>query len=80
MEAEPELSIIRRMAKSYRASFLKRDKLWVAWSEDVPGALTQGRTLTEAKANLRDAIRLMLEPVDLENAPKGKLVRDRIRT
>jgi predicted RNase H-like HicB family nuclease len=67
------------MPKSYRATFLKRDKWWVAWSEDVPGALTQGRTLTEAKANLRDAIRLMLEPVDFHALPKGKLIKDRIR-
>ena len=47
------------MAKSHRATFLKRKKWWVGWSEDVPGALTQGKTLTQAKANLRDAIRLM---------------------
>ena len=67
------------MAKCYGATFLKREKTWVAWSEDVPGALTQGPTLTEAKANLRDAIRLMLEPVDLDHLPKGKLVKDRIR-
>ncbi len=52
------------MPKSYRATFLKRKNWWVAWSEDVPGALTQGRTLSQARANLRDAIRLMLEPVD----------------
>ncbi len=67
------------MAKSYRATFLKRDKWWVAWSEDVPGALTQGRTLLEAKSNLRDAIRLMLEPIDLRGLPKMKVVNDRIR-
>jgi len=58
---------------------LKRDKWWVAWSEDVPGALTQGQTLAKAKANLRDAIRLMLEPVDLDDLPKVKVVKDRIR-
>lgn len=52
------------MSKSYRATFLKRAKWWVGWSEDVPGALTQGRTLAEARSNLRDAIRLMLEQVD----------------
>ena len=43
---------------------------WVAWSDDVPGALTQGRTLAAAKANLRDAIRMMLQaqsPVTLPN-------------
>ncbi len=52
------------MAKSYQVTFLKRGRRWVGWSADVPGALTQGRTLEEAKANLRDAIRLMLEPAD----------------
>lgn len=67
------------MPKSYRATFLKRDKWWAGWSEDVPGALTQGRTLTEAKASLRDAIRLMHEPVDLGDLPKVNVVKDRIR-
>ncbi len=67
------------MAKTYKATFLKRDKWWVAWSEDVPGALTQGRTLAEAKANLRDAIRLMLEPADFDDLPKVRVVQDRIR-
>ena len=68
-----------RMPKTYRATFLKRDRWWVAWSEDVPGALTQGRTLAEAKANLRDAIRLMLEPVNLDKIPKVRVVQDRVR-
>lgn len=57
--------------KSYRATFLKRDRWWVAWSEDVPGALTQGKTLAVAKANLRDAIRTMLEPVALARLPRS---------
>ena len=67
------------MKKSYRASFLRRGRRWVAWSEDVPGALTQGKTLSEAKSNLRDAIRLMLEPTSLEDLPKSEVVRERIR-
>ena len=58
------------MAKSYKATFLKRDKWWVAWSEDVPGALTQGKTLASAKANLRDAIRVMLQDAPLERLRK----------
>jgi predicted RNase H-like HicB family nuclease len=65
--------------KSYAATFLKRDKWWVAWSEDVPGALTQGRTLAEARGNLRDAIRLMLEPVNLKGLPKASVRREKIR-
>ncbi len=67
------------MAKSYKATFLKRERWWVAWSADVPGALTQGRTLAEAKANLRDAIRLMLKPVDLDKMPKVRVIQDRVR-
>ena len=67
------------MAKSYKATYLKRECWWVAWSEDVPGALTQGRTLAEAKANLRDAIRLMLKAVDLDKMPKVRVIQDRVR-
>ncbi|MBN1346473.1 MAG: type II toxin-antitoxin system HicB family antitoxin [Phycisphaerae bacterium] len=65
--------------KTYGATFLKRGKWWVAWSEDVPGALTQGRTLAEARANLRDAIRLMEAPVDLDDLPKTRIRREKIR-
>jgi len=64
--------------KSYQATFLKHGRWWVGWSADVPGALTQGRTLEEAKANLRDAIRLMLEPADLKSLPKAKVIQERI--
>jgi predicted RNase H-like HicB family nuclease len=65
--------------KTYRATFLKRPRWWVAWCEDVPGAVTQGKTLAEAKANLRDAIRLMQAPADLSRLPKARVVRERIR-
>lgn len=62
----------------YVGTFMKRGKWWVAWTEDLPGALTQGRTLDEARENLKDAIALMLEPVDLEDLPAGntRLVRE----
>ncbi len=56
------------MAK-YRATFLKRDKWWVGWTDDVPGALTQGKTLSEVRTSLKDAIALMLEDVDEEELP-----------
>jgi predicted RNase H-like HicB family nuclease len=57
---------------------LHRGKWWVAWSDEVPGALTQGRTLQEARENLRDAITLMLEPLNLDDLPKskGRVVRE----
>jgi predicted RNase H-like HicB family nuclease len=33
--------------------------------------LTQGRTLSEARENLKDAIAPMLEPVELKRLPTG---------
>lgn len=57
-----------------RASFVKDGKWWVAWTDDVPGALTQGATREEARGNLIDAIRMVQEPVDLSRLPKNKVV------
>ncbi len=34
---------------------------YVAYVEELPGAITQGDTLDEARDNLRDAIELLLE-------------------
>lgn len=34
---------------------------YVAYAEELPGAITEGDTMEEARANLRDAIELLLE-------------------
>ena len=34
---------------------------YVAYVEELPGAITQGDTLEEARDNLRDAVELLLE-------------------
>lgn len=39
----------------------KRGRWYVAYVEEIPGVNTQGRTLTEARRNLRQALRLILE-------------------
>ncbi len=57
-----------------QANFVKDGKWWVAWTEDVPGALTQGKTVEEARENLIDAVHMIQEPVDLSTLPKGKVV------
>ena len=64
--------------RKFQAQFIHRGEWWVAWCDDVPGALTQGRTLEEARENLRDAIALMHEPVDVSELPgaEGHLVRE----
>jgi predicted RNase H-like HicB family nuclease len=57
-----------------QASFVKHGKWWVAWTDDVPGALTQGATSKEARENLADAVRMIREPVNLSKLPKSKVV------
>ena len=59
-----------------RAHFVKDGKWWVAWTEDVPGALTQGATLEEARENLVDAVHTIQEPVDFSRLPKGTVVNE----
>jgi predicted RNase H-like HicB family nuclease len=39
----------------------KRGKWYVAYVREIPGANTQGRTLGEAKENLKEAVKLILE-------------------
>jgi len=34
---------------------------YVAYVEEIPGAITQGETIDEARENLRDAVELLLE-------------------
>jgi len=43
---------------------------YVAFGEEVPGAISQGETLEEARENLKEALELMLE-VNRENALDG---------
>jgi predicted RNase H-like HicB family nuclease len=43
------------------AAYKKVDDWWAAWVEEIPGVNTQGATLEEARENLRDALRMVLE-------------------
>lgn len=49
------------MQREFTAVIQKRGRWYVAYVEEVPGANTQGRTLAEARRNLREALRLILE-------------------
>jgi predicted RNase H-like HicB family nuclease len=61
-----------------KANFMKRGKWWIAWTDEVPGALTQGATLEEARENLIDAVHMAQEPVDLSQLPESKVVVEEI--
>jgi len=43
------------------AVFQKVPEGYMAFVEELPGANTQGKTLTEARANLQEAVTLVLE-------------------
>ena len=61
-----------------KATFVKDNEWWVAWSEDVPGALTQGKTIEEARENLIDAVHEMQRPVDLSSLPDKEVLMEEI--
>ena len=43
------------------AVFQKVPEGYIGFVEELPGANTQGRTLKEARGNLREAVRLVIE-------------------
>ena len=45
----------------FTAVYMKVPEGYVAFVEEVPGANTQGATLEEARANLQEAVDLVLE-------------------
>ena len=44
----------------FTAVYKKHGKWYLGWVEELPGVNTQGKTLYEAKSNLKDALRLVL--------------------
>lgn len=55
---------------------------YVALVEELPGANTQGETLDEARANLREAVKLVLESnrsLAEEEMAGAKVIRERLR-
>jgi len=48
---------VSRAALRIQARFFYDGDGWVAWTEQVPGAITDGRTLDEARMRLLDTVR-----------------------
>ena len=46
---------------TFTAVYKKDGDWWVGYVEELPGAHTQGRTLEEARENLKEATRLIIE-------------------
>ena len=49
------------MGITFTAVYVKVDEGYIGFVEELPGANTQGETLDAARANLREAVELVLE-------------------
>lgn len=63
--------------EKFTAVFEREGEWWIGYVEELPGANTQGRTLEEARENLKEAVRLVIEAnrelARRETAGKGVL-------
>ena len=65
----------------FTAVFQRVPEGYIGYVEELPGANTQGATLDEARANLHEAIQLVLEAnraLAAEALGDGEVVRERI--
>ncbi len=61
------------------AVFKKVREGYIGFVEELPGANTQGRTLTETRANLKEAVALVLEAnrtLAEESVGREKVIRE----
>jgi predicted RNase H-like HicB family nuclease len=49
------------MKHQFTSVIEKRGRWYVAYIEEIPGVNTQGRTISEARRNLKEALTLVIE-------------------
>jgi predicted RNase H-like HicB family nuclease len=67
------------MDLQFTAVFRKVPEGYIGFVEELPGANTQGATLDEARANLQEAVALVLEAnrtLAQEDAPGPDVIRE----
>ena len=70
------------MEMAFTAVFKEVPEGYIGFVEELSGANTQGATLEEARANLQEAIRLVIEEsraIAREEVGAGPVIRDRIK-
>ena len=60
------------MKCTYDVTIQKDGDWYVAWADDVPGAVTQGKNLKEIEENIKEAIQLVLQAKSELKALKSK--------
>jgi len=67
--------------EKFTAVFEQHGEWWIAYVEELPGANTQGRTLEEARENLKEAVRLIIEAnreLARQSAEGKQVIREQI--
>ena len=70
------------MQNEFTAVFRKVQEGYIGFVEELPGADTQGDTLEEARANLEEAVRLVLDAnrqLAEEEIAGTEVIRERLR-
>ncbi len=70
------------MENDFTAVFRKVPEGYIGFVEELPGANTQGATLDEARANLEEAVRLVLDGnrfLAEEDLAGTDVIRERLR-
>ena len=62
----------------FTAAYKKTGKWYLGWVEEIPGVNTQGRTLREAKENVREALELVIETNRSLHKTDGKVIREAV--
>jgi predicted RNase H-like HicB family nuclease len=57
--------------EKFTAVFEQDGEWWIGYLEELPGANTQGRTLEEARENLKDAVRSLIASKGVPNQELG---------
>jgi predicted RNase H-like HicB family nuclease len=66
---------------AFTAVFLRTPQGYIGFVEELPGANTQGATLAEARRNLKEAVRLVLDAsrrLSLKQLEKKRVIREKI--
>jgi len=58
------------MSKRFTAVISREDKWYVAYCVEL-GVVSQGKTIEEAQANLREAVELYLESLESDDLPES---------
>ena len=67
------------MTREFTGIYKKSGKWYLGWVEEIPGVNTQGKTLKEAKENLKEALLLILETnkkIQKQGISRGKVIKE----